>query len=614
MSSRIARPEAPIDQALAVGDLQEALQAAASAEQQHPGNAAVQHRCGLVLLRLERAEEALTKLTNAVRLDPMSVETRLALAEAYLALNDGFSAAAWVSDACRVAPQQPQLWMRLVDLLAAQNRQAEVEPVLRSAVAANPQHKPLVQALSEYYLDCKRYADGVKTYEQLLALDGTDGKTLLHYALCLQHVRRLEEAAQRYRDAIALRPEFLEAHGNLAGVLWRLGDFNGSLAHAQRAVQLSPGHPLAVQILGTSLKQLHRVEQAEAQLRRGLELMPDSPAASLELALLLLQSARFDEAWRFYQYRWNDPEGMHRPPRYPPQLQWQGPRAQPLNGKRILIYAEQGLGDVIQFIRYARLVQADGATVCCAVPSELTSLVESMPRLTALKPGLSIAADWHVALLDLPQHYRTNLENIPADVPYLCAPADKIAQWRERLAKWDRKLKVGIAWAGNHLNTNYHNRCMPLSQFRPLLAMAGVQCFSLQRSDGERYTDLDLAECGLVDFTAQWGDFTDSAAMVANLDLVISTDTAVVHLAGAIGKPVWTILPPNPDWRWLLEREDSPWYPTMRLFRRGHNEPRAAQMARVAKALKSGRKSLLAARALEVSSNTNARDRSASDL
>lgn len=589
----VATPEDRIDQALRMGAVQEALQLAATAEQQQPQNAAIQHRFGMALMRAGRPHEAFAKFSNAIRLNPVSVDTRLGLADAYLSMNDGWSAAAWVSDACRVAPQNQDLWVKLLTLLNTQKREAEMEPALRAGVAANPESKLLMELLAEFFLHRKRYLDAVKVYPDLLMIDSKDPKTLLHYGYCLEHTHKLEESIARYRESLVHNPNFLEAHVDLAGVLWRLADYEGSLVHARRAVEIEPNHPYAVRILGTALLHLNRLDEAEVHLRRALELKPDFPIAVVDLALLLLLAGKFEEGWQVYERRWTDTDRMTRPAFFRPELEWKGPVAQPVAGKRIVIYAEQGLGDVINFVRYAKLLQADGATVFCVIQPELIPLVESMPGVVCLKPNLNIEADYHVALLELPLHYRSNAENAPREVPYLHAPADKAAVWREKLRPWDGKLKIGIAWAGHYIHANHHNRCMPLSEFKPIIEMAGVQCFSLQKSEGDRYTDIKLAEGQVIDFTKEWTDFTDSAAMVENLDLVISIDSAVIHLAGALAKPTWVVLPPNPDWRWLLEREDSPWYPTMRLFRRGHSEPRKEQMARVIKELRAQKKALL---------------------
>ncbi|MBC7378830.1 MAG: tetratricopeptide repeat protein [Burkholderiaceae bacterium] len=598
MSFVVASLEDRIDQALAMGAMEQALQLVASAEQQQPNNPAVQHRYGVVLLRLNRAHEAFAKFSAAIRMNPLSVDTRMALAQAYMAMNDGWSAAAWVSDACRVAPNNPAVWAQLVQLLASQKRDAELEPALRSGVSANPSSKLLVEALAEFYLNRKRYAEGLPVYEGLVPMDPSDTKNLLHLGFCLEHTHQLENSVAQYRKSIEINPNFLEAHVDLAGVLWRLADYEGSLHHARRAVEIDPNHPYAVRILGTALLHLNRLDEAEVELRRALALKPDFPIAIIDLALLLLLAGKFEEGWQVYERRWTDTDRMNRPAFFRPELEWQGPAKQPVKGKRIVIYAEQGLGDVINFIRYAKVLQDDGAaTVYCVIQPELVPLVESMPGVVGLKPNLNIEADYHVALLELPLHYRTNAENAPRETPYLHAPPDKAAVWKDKMSQWDGKLKIGIAWAGHFIHANHHNRCMPLSAFKDIIEMPGVQCFSLQKSDGERYTDMAVDEEQLVDFTSDWKDFTDSSAMIANLDLIISIDSAVIHLAAAMGKPTWVVLPPNPDWRWLLERENSPWYPTMKLFRRDHKEPKTAQMARVVTQLKAQKKSLLARQA-----------------
>lgn len=440
--------------------------------------------------------------------------------------------------------------------------------------------------LAELMLGAGRYDRALTAYQHLYKSGLRDRATLLHYGFCLEHTGNLEEAVARYREAIALEPDFLEAHVDLAGVLWRLSDFEGSLAHAQHAVRINPDHPFAVRILGTALLNLNRLDEAQVQLRRALELMPHMALAQLDLAFTLLAAGRLEEGWAWYEKRWNDTTRLKRPPYFNPALEWQGPGKQPLQGKRIALYVEQGLGDVIQMVRYLPLLQADGAEVFCVLQPELTGLLEhSFPGVQCLTPERNFTVDWHAALLELPMHYGTTLENIPAQGPYLRAPQDKAAQWRDWLAPLQGKLKVGIAWSGFRGQQNNRNRAFYLSELQPLMRMPGVQCFSLQKSDAGPYTDFKPSDDELIDFTGEWHDFTDSAAMLENLDLVITVDTSIAHLAGALGKPVWVLLGPNADWRWLLEREDSPWYPSMRLFRRGFDEKRSAQVQRVMQAL-----------------------------
>jgi Tfp pilus assembly protein PilF len=459
--------------------------------------------------------------------------------------------------------------------------------LLRAALALHPQDIALLQTQAQLYLRGKLYAQALAAYERLYALQPRDRATLLHCGFCLEQTGAVEPAVARYREAIAMDPSFFEAHVDLSGVLWRIGEFDGALAHARRAVELAPQHPYAARILGTALLNLNRVEEAEAQLRRALELLPGFSLAELDLAFTLLLAGKLGEGWAMYARRWRDTERLKRPDFFRAELEWKGHEEQPLQNRHIVVYAEQGLGDVIQFIRYVTLMQQGGAVVSGVVQPELEALVEhSLPGVRCLTGAWNTRADHHVALLDLPLHYGTTLANVPAQTPYLIAPQHKAAQWRERLAPWQGKFKVGLAWSGSRQQVNNNNRAMRLSDLMPILALPGVQCFSLQKGDAGPLTDVTPQAGQLVDLTDGWADFTDSAAMLQNLDLVISVDTAVAHLAGAIGRPTWLMLAPNADWRWLLERDDSPWYPTMRLFRRGHGEARAMQVGRVMDALK----------------------------
>ncbi len=588
MSFVVTSVEDRVDQALAMNALQEAFQIASSGVVQQPNNWAIHHRLGLVLVRQNRVAEAFARYNEALRLNPLACEVRVALANAYLGLNDGWTAAAWLSDACRVQPNNPVQWLTLAQLLNAQKRHAEVEPALRSGLAACPDNVAILRALSEHCIANKRFADALVLLQLLEAREPGVAKTALHLGFANEHSLNLTQAAHWYRVAAEREPDFFEAIVDLAGILWRLGDFEGTMAHAKRALQLQPNHPFAMRILGTAHLHYNDFERSEPLLRRALAAQPNFPVAIVDLSLMLLLAGNFQDGWPAYQRRWQDTDRMVRPTFFRADLEWKGPELQPVAGKRVLIYAEQGLGDVIQFIRYAQVLQADGATVYAVVQPDLISMVESMAGVICLKPNLNLEADYHVALLELPLHYRTDPvrepDLMPNTVPYWHAPADKAQAWAKRLEPHGNKLKIGITWAGHHIHANHHNRCMPLSEFLPLMDLAGVQCFSLQKSNGGAFTDCTPSPEQLIDFTAEFLDFTDSAALVSQLDLMVCIDSAVAHLSGALGKPTWVPLPPNPDWRWLTTREDSPWYPSMRLFRRGHTEPKHDQMARVIEA------------------------------
>jgi tetratricopeptide (TPR) repeat protein len=540
----------------------------------------------VALLGGGRFHEAVQLFGAALRENPLAAEPRVGLSQACEGIGDTWAAAAWLSDACRVAPQRPELWLALAALLLKLRREGEVEPLLQAALAVHPDHAGLLRAQADLYLRGKQYSKALPAYARLNALNPNDRATLLHYGYCLEHSGEVDPAIVRYREALALDPDFLEAHVDIAGVLWRVGDFEGALRHARKAVELAPDHAYAVRILGTALFNLNRLEEAKVQLRKALELSPEFALAELDLAFALLLGGEMEEGWRMYARRWCDGDRIRRPVFFQEELEWKGPREQPLPGRRIAIYSEQGFGDVIQFIRYAPLMQKDGATVYAVVHPELATLIEdSMQGVLCLNSQRRIEADHHVALMDLPMHYGTTLETIPLAVPYLQAPEDKVLHWRERLEPWSAKFKIGLAWSGSPRQVNNLNRAMPLGDLMAICGLPGVQCFSLQKAQTGELSELRLPAGELVDFTSEWQDFTDSAAMLQNLDLVITVDTAIAHLAGAMARPVWVMLAPNADWRWLLARADSPWYPTMRLFRREHDEERAAQVARVLQAL-----------------------------
>ncbi|MBA2963715.1 MULTISPECIES: tetratricopeptide repeat protein [Ramlibacter] len=504
------------------------------------------------LLRAGRFQEAQGAFRQALAQDPPSLDARLGLSQACLGAGDVALATAWLSDACRLAPRRPEPLVRLAELLLGQQQFAQA--------------LPLYQRL---------YHD----------IGARDRATLLHYGFCLEQVGEVEEAIVLYREAVGREPGFVEAQVDLAGVLWRVGDYQGALAHAQAAVALAPDHPYAVRILGTALLNLGRLDEAETVLRRALVLKPDLALAQVDLAFTLLLAGRMPEGWDWYEKRWNDTARLQRPVYWRAGYEWQGPQ-QPLAGRSILVYGEQGLGDQVQFARYLPLLQALGATVLAALRPELLPLVErSFPGVRGVTATSDVQADLHVALLDLPQRLRTTLDSIPSPAPYLHPPAERLAHWQHRLSAWPQRLRVGLAWAGFAAHVNDRNRSLPLSLFRPLLESQQVQCFSLQKSAAGAYRDMAPAPGRLLDLTAEWTDCSDSAAMLRQLDLVITVDSAVAHLAGAVGTPVWLLLPPNPDFRWLLDRADSPWYRGMRLFRRNFGESRQDQVARVLQAL-----------------------------
>jgi tetratricopeptide (TPR) repeat protein len=503
------------------------------------------------LLAGGRFHEALALFAQLLRQQPDSLPARIGLARASLGAGDALTAVAWASDAVRVAPAAQEPLQLLADLLLSQ--------------------KLFAQALPQYRALLERF-------------QARSAPNLLHAGFCEENNGDAQAAAALYREALSVQPDLLEAHVDLAGVLWRLEDFEGSLRHARQAVDIAPRNAHAQRILGTALLNLNRLDEADRQLRHALELQPGFAMAELDLAFTLLLAGRLPEGWQHYEARWRDGR-VARPPFFQPGREWPGPQV-PLAGQSIAVYGEQGWGDVLQCLRFLPQLQALGANVACSVAPELVPLVEaSFPEVPCARPGRDLRVQLHVALMDLPARLGVALDNIPAQVPYLRPPQAARARWNALLQPWSGARKVGLAWCGSRSQVNNRNRAMPYSLLQPLARMPGVQCFNLQKSDAGEWTDVAPHARELVDLTGEWEDFGDSAAMIEQLDLVVTVDTAIAHVAGALGKPVWILLGPNADWRWLLEREDSPWYPTARLFRRGFGESRTAQAARVREAL-----------------------------
>jgi tetratricopeptide (TPR) repeat protein len=363
------------------------------------------------------------------------------------------------------------------------------------------------------------------------------------------------------RRSIALDAVHATAHCNLGGALVKLGDNAGAVESFRSALAIDPTHNLTLCNLGTFLNTtLDDSEGAIQCYRIALAAHPDSQSARFHLSLQDLASGDFAAGWRGYESRWYRPEFRNtRPDRLQPQ--WRG---EDIRGSRILIYREQGLGDTLQFARYIPMVAALGAEVVFRVQPPLVRLLSSIqsPAITVVSAESNEGSDaeWQCPLLSLPLAFDTQLASIPRDVPYLRAEA---AAWTQRLSA--DGLRVGLAWAGNPKHTRDRQRSIALDRLAKLTRLPGVTFYSLQK--GPAAQDLAASSLPIVDLAGQIEDFADTAAIVANLDLVICVDTAVAHLAGGLGKPVWLLVPHVSDWRWLKDRSDSPWYPTMRLFR-----------------------------------------------
>ncbi len=469
----------------------------------------------------------------------------------------------------RVLEAQPNVpeAEHLLGVIAHQNgRLGDAIEHVQRAVKLAP-HVALFHAnLGEMLRLAGRPRQAAEAARRAIAIEPSMAAAWSNLGVALYELKEYEEAAAAQRKAIAANPDFAEAHSNLGNALHALRRFDEAIEAYHRAIELNPNYPDGWANLGTTLHHAGSFEAGIAALRRAIALAPHHANARSGLGILLLMRGDLAEGWDEYEWRLRSSE--RKGPRFP-EIPWQG---ESLAGKHIYVQAEQGFGDTLQFARYMPLLAARAGKVTLRVHQQLVRLLrESLPGITVLGDrGDPTPYQCDAVLLSLPRLFKTRLETIPANVPYLRPPPAAAQHWKARLAKM-AGLKIGVVWAGNPEHVNDSRRSLDLTRLAPLFAVPGTSFVSLQF--GPRTADLKqlkkskTGKIAIEEVAAEFEDFVDTAAAICALDLVITVDTSVAHVAGAVGKPVWVLLPWVTDWRWLLNREDNPWYPTMRLFR-----------------------------------------------
>jgi tetratricopeptide (TPR) repeat protein len=461
-----------------------------------------------------------------------------------------------------------------------QGRHSEALDLVGAALTARPGSAWALSTRGVVLQHLKRYAEAVASFDQALAITPDDAEALNNRGNALQELKRYDQALADYDQALAIRPDFAGAHNNRGNVLQQMTRYDQALASYDQALALAPHDVQALHNRGAALQALNRQAEAVASYERALAVEPDNADVQWSESLARLSLGDFRNGWPKFESRWHTSDVSSRQ-RFPQPL-WLGDDS--LAGKTILLYAEQGLGDAIQFVRYVPLVAARGGKVVLAVHAELKPLLRGLAGAGVFGEGEPLPGfDLRCPLLSLPLAFGTTLETIPAQIPYLEAPPERLARWTPRLPPGSRR--VGLVWSGNPAHQNDRNRSIAFERLAPLLSVAGVQFVSLQKDVRESDAQALRRQPGVVDLGPALDDFADAAAVVSQLDLVITVDTAAAHLAGAMGKPVWILLPFSPDWRWLLDREDSPWYPSARLFRQPTIDDWASVVTRVAQEL-----------------------------
>jgi tetratricopeptide (TPR) repeat protein len=453
-------------------------------------------------------------------------------------------------------------WADLRTLLVSQNRHLEAVECIRQLARIHPSDARLVAQLSNALLTVRDFVAAEIEARRAIAIDAKNVAGHINLGVALHHQGRLDEAVAAYRSALELAPNSALASSNLSDALAHLGRLEEAEAAARRAVEIEPNRQGFWMNWTSTLMRLDRPEEALEASQRAVALDPADYRAHVNAGMALLTIGRWGEGLAELEHRMAE---IARPPR---AKVWDG---SPLNGRTILLRGEQGFGDTIQFVRYAPLVRerwgAGRVVLECRKPlAEVMKTAAGVDQVIDETDAMPADVAAEVFVMSLPHRLGTTVENVPADVPYLSVDEARVAKVRG-LVRDAGKRRVGLVWAGNPQQTDDRRRSSSIEALRPLTQMEGVEFYSLQKGPAAERDAKQMAEMGMIDLGGACEDFADLAAAMSMLDLVISVCTAPAHLAGALGIKVWTMLPWVSDWRWLRGRTDSPWYPTMRLFR-----------------------------------------------
>jgi tetratricopeptide (TPR) repeat protein len=549
----------------ALGRFEEALVSYARALSLRPDFPEALLNRGNTLKDMRRLEAALASFDRALAARPGYVEAHYNRGNALFALERFSEALAAYDRALELRPDLPEVLCSRGIVLHALDRRDEALAAYNRALALRPDYADAYSNRGVILHAMKRFDEALTDYSRALDLQPHYTDAFLNRSATLYELRRFGEALENCDRALALGPESAEIHYNRGNALTGLQRFEEAVASYDRAVGLQPHYSQALTNCGVTLHQIKRFDEELSRYERVLSLLPDFQDAHYNESLCRLLIGDFENAWQKYEWRWQTVH-MECERRNFARPLWLG--SPDIAGKTILLHAEQGFGDTIQFCRYAPHVAARGARVILEVQEPLRELISTLgASVEVVSRGHALPDfDMHCPLLSLPLTFSTRFATIPSAAPYLGAGAQAAADWATRLGS-SGHLRIGLAWSGRPAHTNDHNRSIPLQSFLPLLDGIDATFVGLQRDVRSADMELLRGRSDVLHFGNDLKNFTDTAALIANLDLIVSVDTSVAHLAGALAKPVWVLLPYIPDWRWLLDRNDTPWYPTAQLFR-----------------------------------------------
>lgn len=532
-----------------------------------PNYADAYNSLGNILKDKRQPEDAIGYYRKAIESDPERFEAYTNLADTLREQGRLEEAIAPYTETLRLKPDQFDVLGRLGITLQKLGRADEAISCLCVAIERIPNAPENLFHLAFALQEKEHIKEAISCYRAALELKPDLAAAYLNQSELLRQQGLLDEALDSARKGVALSPDKAEYHNAVAIALHAAGDVEQAVASYCKALELQPQLYQALGNLGSALRYLGNLDEAIARHRDALAIRPDDAEAHWNYAMALLARGDLAEGWPEFEWRWKTAQ-LKRDQRQVPRPQWKG---EPADGKLLLVHAEQGFGDTLQFCRYTKLAAARNLRVIMVVPKPLVRLFGSLEGLTGVyTAGDDLPPfDLHCPMMSLPLAFNTTLETIPAYAAYLHADAAQTAMWRERLAAMvPTGLRVGVVWAGNPRPHSPDaaavdkRRSIRVERMAPIFNVPGVHFFSLQKTGAAAPPAFNL-----IDVMDQMDDFADTAALIMNLDLVISVDTAVAHLAAALGKPVWILDRFDPCWRWLTGRQDSPWYPSVRLYR-----------------------------------------------
>jgi len=534
--------------------------------QSHPDHSAALHCLGMIAYQRGQYNLAAEFVAKAIAANRQIAQFHNTLGVVLAAVGKTEKAIDAYRRAISLKPDYAEAYANMAGTLQSQGQYAAAVENCKKAIQLQPALAEAYYNLANILRQQGRHDEAIENYQQMIRLRPDFAMAYGNLAVTLKEQGRDAEAIEGYKQAIRFMPADATLRHDLGAVLKDCGRYDEATENYKQAIRLDPDYAEAYNSLGVAMKERGRCAEAIENYEQAIRLKPDYADAHWNRSLALLLSGRISEGWKEYQQRYDDlntTASLY----YSKETLWDGSS---FAGKTLFVRYQQGLGDNIQFIRYLPMVKERGGTVIYETKKPLTDLLRRLSRIDELVEVSSDgrpAADFdlHVSLLDLPRVFGTTIETIPSNVPYLYADPAKAQVWQNRIVRKD--LAVGIVWAGAAAHRNDRNRSCTLVDFAPLAEIDGIRLYGLQKGNGSEQADMSSAEIIAANPGEEFEDFTDTAAAIENMDLVVSVDTAVLHLAGAMGKPVWALLPYAPDWRWMLKRQDSPWYPTMKLFR-----------------------------------------------